>query len=61
MLGSGSGERSGKPSCAKVATTTNPAAAVSPRNAKTVLRMRSGKPWPAKLGSRIEARALMWK
>jgi hypothetical protein len=60
-LGSGAGESSGKLSWAKTATRARPEAAVSPRKAKTVLRIRSGRPCPARLGSRNEARSLLWK
>lgn len=58
--GSGAGSSSGKPGWAKSATRASPAAAVSPRRAKAVLRIRSVKPAPAKLGSRTEERSLLW-
>lgn len=60
-LGRGDGDRSGKPSWAKIATIARAAAAVSPSNAKAVLRIRSGRPFPAKLGSRSDERSLLLK
>jgi len=43
-LGIGAGESRWNPGWAKRATMARPAAAVSPRKAKAVLRMRSGRP-----------------
>ena len=60
-LGMGAGVSSGKPSWAKNATSARPAAAVRPRKAKAVLRIRSGNPLPATLESRRNERSLVWK
>lgn len=58
--GNGAGESRGKLSWAKIATSAKALAAVSPRKAKAVLRILSGKPLPAKLGSRRESSLLWW-
>jgi hypothetical protein len=47
--GSGLGESNGQPCCEKSATIPRPAAAVIPSSAKVVLRILSGRPWPARL------------
>lgn len=57
-LGSGAGSRSGKPSWAKIATRASPPAAINPMKAKTVVRIRSVQPRPAKLGRRSATRGL---
>jgi hypothetical protein len=59
--GSGTGESSGQPGWAKIATSARPAAAVSPSKAKVVLRIRSGNPSPAKLGGRRAETSLLWR
>src|SRR4051812_36630028 len=59
--GSGAGVSSGKPGWAKIATRARPPAAVKPRRAKVVLRIRSGRPSPAKLGNRSQASRRLWK
>jgi hypothetical protein len=58
--GNGAGSRREDPGWAKIATRASPAAAVRPRSAKAVLRIRSGSPRPAKLGRRSEASGLLW-
>jgi hypothetical protein len=59
--GSGAGEIRLNPGWAKIATSASPAAAVSPSRAKLMLRIRSGKPSPAKLGSRSAESSLLWR
>lgn len=59
--GSGAGEIRLNPGWAKIATSASPAAAVSPSRAKLMLRIRSGKPSPARLGSRSAESSLLWR
>lgn len=54
--GSGAGLSRGKPGRAKIATNAKLAAAVSPRRAKPVARIRSVIPCPARLDHRTERR-----
>lgn len=56
--GNGAGESRGKLSWAKIATNAKALAAVNPRKAKAVLRILSGRPLPATLGSRKEGSLL---
>lgn len=59
-LGSGAGESTCSCGAAKIAIRASPAAAIRPRKAKVVARIRSIRLPPAKFGTRRAAGSLMW-
>lgn len=59
-LGSGAGESRCSCGAAKIAIRASPAAAIRPRKAKVVARIRSMRLPPAKFGTRRAEGSLMW-